>query len=103
MMAELGFRTINEMVGRVDMLELDTAVTHWKAHQLDLTPILTPARKLHADVQTYCTIDQDHSLDTVRDMELLKKCEAALKEKKHVRIDTTIQNIRPRIRYDPEQ
>ena len=92
-MAELGFRTINEMVGRVDMLELDSTVTHWKAHQLDLSPILTPARKPHADVQTYCTIDQNHSLDAVRDMELLKKCEPALKEKKHVRIDTTIQNI----------
>ncbi|MCA9010904.1 MAG: glutamate synthase subunit alpha, partial [Planctomycetaceae bacterium] len=82
-----------EMVGRVDMLELDTTVTHWKAHQLDLSPILTPALKPHPDVQTYCTIDQDHSLAAVRDMELLKKCEPALKERKHVRIDTTIQNI----------
>jgi len=92
-MAELGFRTINEMVGRVDMLELDPTVTHWKASQLDLSPILTPAKKPHEGVQTYCTISQDHALDNVRDMELLQKCEPALKDRKHVRIDTTIQNI----------
>ena len=92
-MAELGFRTINEMVGRVDMLELDQEVAHWKARHLDLSPILSPARKPHAGVGTFCTVDQNHSLDNVRDMELLKSCEPALRERKHVRIDTTIQNI----------
>jgi glutamate synthase (NADPH/NADH) large chain len=91
-MASLGFRTINEMVGRVDMLQLDDSVTHWKAKSLDLSPILTLAQKPHPDVQTWCTIDQNHALDTVRDMELLQKCEPALKERKHVRIDTTIRN-----------
>ncbi len=91
-MASLGFRTINEMVGRVDMLALDETVTHWKAKSLDLSPILTPAKKPHADVQTYCTIEQNHALDTVRDMELLQKCGPALQERKHVRIDTTIKN-----------
>jgi glutamate synthase (NADPH/NADH) large chain len=73
-MAQLGFRSINEMVGRVDMLELDSEVTHWKASTLDLSPILTLARKPHANVQTYCTIEQNHALDDVRDMELLEKC-----------------------------
>ncbi|MFO0975686.1 MAG: glutamate synthase large subunit [Planctomycetaceae bacterium] len=92
-MAELGFRTINEMVGRVDMLELDESVTHWKAKSLDLSPILTMAKKPHPDVQTFCTIDQNHALDSVRDMELLEKCAPALTERKPVRIDTTIQNI----------
>ena len=92
-MASLGFRTINEMVGRVDMLELDESVTHWKAKLLDLSPILTPAKKPHADVKTYCTIDQNHSLDNVRDMELLRTCAAALKDRTPVRIETTIQNI----------
>lgn len=91
-MASLGFRTINEMVGRVDMLQLDDSVTHWKAKSLDLSPILTLAQKPHPDVQTWCTIDQNHALDAVRDMELLQKCEPALKERKHVRIDTTIRN-----------
>jgi glutamate synthase (NADPH/NADH) large chain len=91
-MAQLGFRTINEMVGRVDMLELDSEVTHWKAASLDLSPILTLARKPHPNVQTYCTIDQNHALDGVRDMELLEKCAPALQHRRHVRIDTTIKN-----------
>ena len=44
-MATLGFRTINEMVGHVEALEIDDAVDHWKAKGIDLTPILTPAVK----------------------------------------------------------
>ncbi len=92
-MAELGFRTINEMVGRCDMLEVDRDVAHWKAKNIDLTPILTLARKPHANVQTYCTIDQKHGLDDVRDMELLQKCKAAIDKKQPVRVDTHIQNI----------
>ncbi len=92
-MAELGFRTINEMVGRSDMLELDESVSHWKARSLDLSPILTPAKKPYPQAGTFCTIDQKHGLEDVRDMELLKKCEPALRERRHVRIDTTIQNI----------
>lgn len=91
-MAELGFRTINEMVGRVDMLELDESVSHWKAKTLDLSPILTPAVKPHADVQTYCTIDQDHALDGVRDMQLLLQCESALKNGESVNIEVDVVN-----------
>ena len=49
-MAELGFRTIDEMIGRVDALVTDSAVRHWKADGLDLTPILTPAQKPHEQV-----------------------------------------------------
>jgi len=92
-MAELGFRTINEMVGRCDVLELDKDVAHWKAKNIDLTPILTPAKKPHANVQTYCTIDQNHGLETVRDMELLHKCRAAIKSKQKIHVDTHIENI----------
>ncbi|MEZ6126478.1 MAG: glutamate synthase large subunit [Planctomycetaceae bacterium] len=92
-MAELGFRTINEMVGRVDMLELDRDITHWKAKNIDLSPILTMARKPHADVQTYCTIDQKHGLEEVRDIDLLQKCRAAISRKQRIHVDTHIQNI----------
>ncbi len=92
-MAELGFRTINEMVGRCDMLEVDRDVAHWKAKNIDLTPILTLAEKPHENVQTYCTIDQKHGLEEVRDMELLQKCKAAIEKKQRVRVDTHIQNI----------
>jgi glutamate synthase (NADPH) large chain len=93
LMAELGFRTVNEMVGRCDVLEMDRDVAHWKAKHIDLTPILTPAQKPHPDVQTYCTIDQKHGLETVRDMELIHKCRAAIKSKQKIHVDTHIQNI----------
>lgn len=92
-MAELGFRTINEMVGRCDMLEVDREIAHWKAKNIDLTPILTPAEKPHADVKTYCTIDQKHGLEEVRDIELLEKCQSAISDRKPVQVETTIENI----------
>ncbi len=92
-MARLGFRTIDEMVGRSDMLELDQDIAHWKARSIDLSAILTPASKPHPDVETYCTIDQKHGLEDVRDMELLEKCRRALKSGSPVSVDTHIQNI----------
>ncbi|MCH2202448.1 MAG: glutamate synthase large subunit [Fuerstiella sp.] len=92
-MAQLGFRTIDEMVGRCDMLELDEDVAHWKAKSIDLSAILTPAKKLHPDVQTFCTIDQKHGLEDVRDMELLEKCRPALESGSPVIVDTHIENI----------
>ena len=93
LMAELGFRTVNEMVGRCDMLELDRDIAHWKAKNIDLTPILTPAQKPHENVQTYCTIDQKHGLESVRDMELVRKCRVAIEQKQRIHVDTHIENI----------
>ena len=92
-MAELGFRTIDEMVGRCDMLELDKEIAHWKAKDIDLSPILTPAQKPHDNVQTYCTIDQKHGLEEVRDIELLEKCRAAIENKQSITVETHIENI----------
>ena len=70
-MAELGFRTFNEMVGRVDCLETNDAIKHWKAEGIDLTPILTPAQKPHPDVEVYRTKEQDHGLKPALDNELI--------------------------------
>ncbi|RMG39579.1 MAG: glutamate synthase large subunit [Planctomycetota bacterium] len=92
-MAELGFRTINEMVGRVDVLDVDEAVDHWKAKGLDLTPILTPAPKPHPNVEVYCTRDQDHGLDAVLDRRLIQACKPALEHGERVELDVEIQNI----------
>ena len=92
-MAELGFRTINEMVGHVEALEIDDAVDHWKAKGIDLTPILTPAVKPHENVGTYCTISQNHGLEEVLDNELIKKAWGAIHEKTPVRFDMEIENI----------
>ena len=78
LMAKLGFRTIDEMVGRTDVLETNEAIAHWKADGLDLTSLLTMAPKPHDDVKVIKTIPQDHGLDTVIDNQLLEICEPAL-------------------------
>ena len=92
-MAELGFRTINEMIGRVDLLETDDAVDHWKAKGIDLSLILTPAVKPHDAVQVYCTRDQNHGLTEVLDNQLIEKCRSAITNKEHVRLELPIENI----------
>ena len=93
-MAELGFRTINEMIGRVDVLEADDSavVDHWKASGIDLDAILTPARKPHENVETYCTIKQDHGLDEALDNRLIELARPALTTGGKVRIDLPIIN-----------
>jgi glutamate synthase (NADPH) large chain len=92
-MAQLGFRTINEMVGRADRLEIDRAVDHWKAKGIDLTPILTPAVKPRPDVEVYCTQSQNHGLEDVLDNKLIEKAFAAVAEGTAVRIDMKIENL----------
>jgi glutamate synthase (NADPH/NADH) large chain len=92
-MAELGFRTIDEMIGRVDMLEVDKAIEHWKASDLDLTPLLTPVKKPHLGVEVYCTIKQDHGLDKALDNELISLARPALERAENVNIKLPVQNI----------
>ncbi len=91
-MARLGFRTVDEMVGRVDALETDKAIDHWKASGLDFTSILTPARIVYKDTQTYRTIGQDHGLDKAIDNELIRRAQAALKHGARVDIEMPIIN-----------
>ena len=92
-MAELGFRSINEMVGRSDMLESDPDVGHWKARSLDLTPVLALAKKPYPEAKTYCSIDQIHGLEKVRDIELLQECQATINGGPPVVLMKRIQNI----------
>ncbi len=91
-MAQMGFRTINEMIGRVDCLEIDDAVTHWKSDGLDLTPILTPAAKPHPEVGVFKQIEQDHGLDKALDNQLLELARPAIDEGKPVQIELPIVN-----------
>ena len=92
-MAELGFRTIDEMVGRVDCLKTDEAIKHWKADGLDLTELLTPIEKPHAGVGTYCTQGQDHGLDKSLDVtKLLDLARPALEKGEKVRAELPIIN-----------
>ena len=91
-MAELGFRRVNDMLGRVDALVPDRAIEHWKADGLDLTPILTPAEKPHPQVAVHCTIAQDHGLDKALDKQLIKRCSPAIEKAEPVTLDLPIRN-----------
>ncbi|MDA2934914.1 glutamate synthase large subunit, partial [Acidobacteria bacterium AH-259-D05] len=91
-MAQLGFHTIDEMIGRADALITDTAIQHWKADGLDLTPVLTPATKPHEQVEVRCTIAQDHGLDKALDNELIKSCSPAIEKGEKIRIEIPIRN-----------
>jgi glutamate synthase (ferredoxin) len=92
-MASLGIRTINEMVGRVDLLDTRKAISHWKAKGLDFSKILYKP-EVPSHVKTYCAESQDHGLDQSLDMKvLLKKCEPALRDETPVVLDLPIKNL----------
>ncbi|MFO0697481.1 MAG: glutamate synthase large subunit [Polyangiales bacterium] len=92
-MAQLGFRTIEEMVGRVEVLETSDAIVHWKAQGLDLRPLLTPARKPHSNVQVYCTMKQDHGLEKALDNRLIELARPAIDRGEKVTAEMPIRNI----------
>ena len=91
-MAELGYRTINEMVGQVDRLETSNAVDHWKAQGLDLSAILLKPEAAEG-VGIYHVNEQDHGLDQSLDMKtLLPLCKEAIEDKKPVDIIVPVLN-----------
>ena len=92
-MAELGFRTINEMVGQVDCLEKRDNITHWKFSKLDLSPILYKQPTDSACSGLYQTEQQDHALEEVLDWKLLKTAAPALENGTPVQGDFVIRNI----------
>ena len=77
-MADLGFRTVNEMVGRVDALDVDDAVEHWKARGIDLTEVLTPAQEPPQFLGSYAMHQQDHGLEKSLDNRLIELAAPAL-------------------------
>lgn len=92
-MAELGFKTVNEMIGRVDCLETDIAIDHWKRNGLDFSKILQPAEKIFENTEVYNIKEQNHGLDKALDNELLEKCESAIKSGEKVSFNSPILNI----------
>ena len=93
-MAKLGFKTIDEMVGHSEVLHTDDAIKHWKADGLDLTSMLMPANKPHENVGVICSQEQDHALELSLDMKLLlDAAKPALESGEAVVIDTPIVNI----------
>ena len=92
LMAKLGFRTMNEMVGRVDCLETEDAIKHWKSDGLDLTSLLTRIELPHENVGVYCSIAQDHGLELALDNQLLELAKPALEDGTQVNIELPIVN-----------
>lgn len=92
-MARLGFRTVNEMVGRTDRLMEKEHINHWKAANLDLSRILYQPYA-GADIGRFKSKDQNHNLDKSLDMrKLLRMCKPALEQKKSIRAKLKINNV----------
>ena len=90
-MADLGFRTINEMVGRVDLLEGKQAVEHWKARGLDFGHLLHKPR-VPSGIGTYHQEDQKHGLEHALDHKLIELAMPALERQEPVEISHHIHN-----------
>jgi glutamate synthase (NADPH/NADH) large chain len=93
LLAALGYRSIAEAVGHVESLDVRAAVDHWKAHGLDLTPILMPADNPYEGQARHQTRAQDHGLDRALDQQLLARAVPALERGERVRIELPIRNV----------
>jgi glutamate synthase (NADPH/NADH) large chain len=92
LLAELGFRSIEEAVGHVEALDVARAVDHWKASGLDLTPVLH-VPELAPDAPRHRVVEQDHGLDKALDNELVRIAADALEKGEPVRAQLEIRNV----------
>ncbi len=90
LMAELGYRRFDELIGQVDRLEVDDAVSHWKSKGLDFSDLL---RKPDVPYAVRRIEEQDHGLDEALDMKLLERAAPALEKGEEVDIQLPIRNI----------
>ncbi|MCB2103733.1 MAG: glutamate synthase large subunit, partial [Rhodobacteraceae bacterium] len=91
-MAEMGFRTVEEMVGRVDRIDMRRVERHWKAHGVDLKRILHPI-ELPEDRKLYHTETQDHGLANALDIELIEACKPAIQSGQPIEITREVRNV----------
>jgi len=90
-MAELGVRTVDEMVGRVDLLDLRPATEHWKARRLDFSALADGVSPEGSAAR--CLRSQDHALDQALDNEIIRKADPALERGETVRVDLAVRNV----------
>jgi glutamate synthase (ferredoxin) len=91
-MAQLGFRTMDEMIGRVDRLSVRAAVDHWKARGLDFSSMLyEPA--LPSSAPRRRLTSQEHGLEQALDNDLIAACTAALEHRRSVSLERPIRNV----------
>ena len=92
LLARLGFRSIREAIGHVEALDTRAAIDHWKAHGLDLAPILAPPENRYG--QTFHqSVAQDHGLDDALDQVLIPACRAAIEDGTPVELELPIRNV----------
>ncbi len=92
LMAKLGFRTVNEMIGQVGKLDMRRAVEHWKAHGVDLSKVLYQPERKHG-TGIHWTETQNHHLDKALDQVLIREAAPALDSQTPVRLEHPIRNI----------
>ena len=91
-MAELGFRTVEEMVGHSEMLNTKSAIEHWKAKGLDISPILAVAQNPY-EQSMYNTVAQDHGLSGALDNELMARAAKSIETGEKIRFSSPIMNV----------
>jgi glutamate synthase (NADPH/NADH) large chain len=92
LLAALGFRSLDEVIGHPELLDVTDAVGHWKARGLDLSPILeTPSVDPHEP--RHCVTSQDHGLDRALDQQLIEACQPALLDARSVQLSVPIRNV----------
>ncbi|WP_422785675.1 glutamate synthase large subunit [Pseudonocardia spirodelae] len=91
-LAALGFRSLDEAIGRADVLDVDTAAQHWKSRHLDLSPIFRLA-DVPEDAPRKRTREQDHGLDKALDNTMIQLAEGALRNGDRVTLDLPVRNV----------
>ena len=92
LMASLGFRTMAEMIGHVEMLDTRPAITHWKAGGLDISPILEPPQNPYGQ-SMYQSVAQDHGLDVALDRQLIERAASAISSGTPVSFAVQVRNV----------
>lgn len=91
-MAELGIRKVDDLIGRTDLLEVNQEIVPEKAKGIDFSKILYRPEAGEGDA-AYCTVKQDHGIDKVLDKELITLCKDAIEGEKDVNIELPIKNV----------
>lgn len=92
-MAKLGYRTLAEMIGQTQHLEVNRKGLHYKSRGLDLSPLLTPASELNPSAGVRNLTTQYHALDIAKDNEFIEKAKDAIENKTPIVIEDEIQNV----------
>jgi glutamate synthase domain-containing protein 2/glutamate synthase domain-containing protein 1/glutamate synthase domain-containing protein 3 len=91
-MAQLGFRTVAEMIGRTDVLDSQDAQDHWKSKGMDLSRLLHRQESNDPNEPVYCDRKQDHGLEKALDHQLIAQAKSSLENRSSVEIDLPINN-----------